>query len=128
MPFVLQQNPTYRWPLTLVIPTDGGKKEKYSFDALFRRIPQTRVNEIIKIARLSQESVRRRDDEDETQEWQDQEIARELMAGWFDVIDEKGEEVPFTTSTFNMLLELPTAASQIVREWFKSVEVAKRKN
>jgi hypothetical protein len=123
MAFVLKQSATYTWPITLVLPIDGGRREKHTFDGELRRLPQTRINEIIRQARL-QERGKLTDDE----ELQDQDAAKEILAGWTNVVDDKGEEVPFSESALNQLLEIPTVAGQIVRTWFESLEVAKRKN
>jgi len=123
MAFVLKQSATYTWPITLILPVSGGRREKHTFDGEFRRLPQTRINEIVKIAQL-QERGKLSEDE----ELRDQDAAREILAGWANVVDDDGEEIPFSDSKLNELLEIPTVAGQIVRTWFDSLEVAKRKN
>ena len=123
MAFVLRQSATYTWPITLVLPVDGGRREKHTFDGEFRRLPQTRINEIIKLARLQD-----RGKLDPDEELVDQDAAKEILAGWSNVVDDKGEDVPFSESALNQLVEIPTVAGQIVRAWFDSLEVAKRKN
>lgn len=123
MAFVLKQSSTYTWPITLVLPVDGGRREKHTFDGEFRRLPQTRINEIVRIARLQE-----RGKLDEDEELRDQDAAKEVLAGWRNVVDDDGEEIPFSDSKLNELLEIPTVAGQIVRAWFESLEVAKRKN
>ena len=52
MAFVLKQSATYTWPITLVLPVDGGRREKHTFDGEFRRLPQDRIDQIIKLARM----------------------------------------------------------------------------
>jgi|TARA_R100000084_G_C4608514_1_gene126823 hypothetical protein len=123
MAFVLKQSDSYSWPVTLVIPVDGGRREKHTFDAEFKRLPQTRINEIIKQARAME---RGRFSEDEMLE--DQTACAEILIGWSNVVDSKGEEIPFSVKALDQLLELPTIAGQIVRAWFESLEVAKKKN
>ena len=123
MAFVLKQSATYTWPITLVLPIDGGRREKHTFDGEFRRLPQTRINEIIRLARL-QERGKLADDE----ELQDQDAAREILVGWSGVTDDDGKDVPFSEAALSQLLEIPTVAGQVVRTWFDSLEVAKRKN
>lgn len=123
MAFVLKQSATYTWPVTLVLPVDGGRREKYTFDVEFRRLPQTRINEM---RRIAQQQDRGQLSEDE--ELIDQNAAREIIAGWSNVVDDKDEEIPFSDSALNQLVEIPTIAGQIVRAWFESLEVAKRKN
>jgi hypothetical protein len=123
MSFVLKQSASYTWPITLILPVDGGRREKHTFDGEFKRLPQTRINEIVRLAR---EMERGRLNEDEALE--DQDAAREILAGWSGVVDDDGKEVPFSDGTLSQLLEIPTVAGQIVRAWFESLEVAKRKN
>ena len=123
MAFVLKQSATYTWPITLVLPVDGGRREKHTFDGEFRRLPQTRINEIVKLAQL-QERGRLADDE----ELRDQDAAKEILAGWSNIVDDQGQEIPFSDAAVNQLLEIPTIAGQVVRAWFDSLEVAKRKN
>jgi len=123
MTFVLKQSVSYTWPITLVIPVDGGRREKYTFDGEFRRLPQTRINEIIKMARAME---RNRASDDEMLE--DQDAAREILMGWSGVVDDNAKEIPFSEGALSQMLEIPTVAGQIVKAWFESLDVAKRKN
>ena len=125
MPFTLQQDPTYSWTVPLVIPTDDGQA-KDSFVAEFRRLSQTRINEIVRIYKESERSR----SYDEGDEFVDQDLARELLAGWRDVInvvDGKKEQIPFSDAALTKLLELPTVAAQIIRAWFESIDISKKK-
>lgn len=122
MAFVLKQSPTYKWPIPLVLPVDGGRREKHTFDGEFRRLPQSRINEVIRLARLQERG--KVDDE----ELQDGDLAREVLAGWSGVTDDDGKEIPFSEAALGQLLEIPTVAGQIIRAWFDSIEVAKKKN
>lgn len=123
MAFVLKQSATYTWPITLIIPMDGGRRDKHTFDGEFRRLPQSRINEIIRLARAA-ERGRLNDDE----EFLDQDAAKEILAGWSGVVDDDAKEVPYSESALAQLLDIPTVAGQIVRAWFDSLDVAKRKN
>lgn len=123
MSFVLKQSDSYSWPITLILPVDGGRREKHTFDGELKRLPQSRINEIVKQARAMES---RFSDDDEILE--DQSAAREILVGWSGVVDDDGKEVKFSESSLNQLLEIPTIASQIVRAWFESIEVAKKKN
>ncbi len=122
MSFVLKQTASYTWPVPLLIPVDGGRREKYSFDAEFKRLPQSRINEIIKLARALE--VGRADDE----MLDDKTAAREILIGWSGITDDNGKDVPFSESALDQLLEIPTVAGQIIRAWFNSMDVAKRGN
>jgi hypothetical protein len=123
MAFVLKQSTTYTWPIQIVLPTDGGRKEKFTFDGEFRRLSQTRINELRRVARAME--LGRISDEEELV---DQDGAREVLAGWTGVVDDDGKEIPFTETALAQLLEIPNVAGQILKAWFESIEVAKRKN
>jgi hypothetical protein len=107
----------------LVLPVDGGRREKHTFDGEFRRLPQSRINQIVKLARKTDAGYL---DDDEILD--DQEAATELLVGWSGVVDDDNEEIPFSADKLKQLLEIPTIAGQIVRVWFDSIEVAKKKN
>jgi len=94
--------------------------EKQTFDAQFKRLPQTRINEI-------QDQVRAKQS-DPTVEITDQSVADEVLAGWANVLDEDGEEVPFTAKAKDELLDIPAVASGIVVAYFESVTGNKAKN
>ena len=122
MAFVLKQSASYTWPVPLLIPVDGGRREKHSFDAEFKRLPQSRINEIIKLARALE--LGRGDDES----LDDKTAAREVLIGWAGITDDAGNELPFSESALAELLEIPTIAGQVIRAWFNSMEVAKKGN
>ena len=124
MALVLTQSATYKWPVRITLPVDGGRRETHTFDAEFRRLPQSRVNEIIQLVR-DQERGRRSDEE---QFVQDTDVASEVIAGWTGIVDDDGKAIPFSESTLSQLLEIPTVAPQIVEAFFKSNADAKRKN
>ena len=123
MSFVLKQTASYTWPVPLLIPTSGGRREKYSFDAEFRRLPQTRIDELVKVARAT--NLGRISDDDTIS---DIDAAKEILAGWSGITDDDGKEVPYSESAVKQLLEIPTVAGQIVRAWFNSMELAKKGN
>lgn len=123
MAFVLKQSDSYTWPVTLVIPVDGGRREKHTFDAEFKRLPQTRINEIVRQAKGISDGA-----SDDAVMLEDQSACAELLVGWSNVVDDSGEEIPFSVKALDQLLELPTIAAQIIRAWTESLEIAKRKN
>jgi hypothetical protein len=121
MSFVLSKPTSYTWPVRVSLAINGGKRHVETFDAEFRRLPQSRINEIVRQARAAERG--RGDDEIE-----DQEVARELLVGWAGITDDAGKDVPFSEAALNQLLEIPTVAAQIIGAWFDSLKEAKRKN
>lgn len=113
MPFVISQSSTYTWPVTVEFPADGGRTERQTFDAEFRRLTQSRVRELA--------------DAIQSGELTDADIALEVMTGWSGVTDGDAE-IPFSDRNLRQLIELPLVASAIVVAFFGSLSGARRKN
>ena len=123
MAFVLSKSATYTWKdIRITVATDGGRMVE-TLDIEFRRLTQSRINEIVRQARAAE---RGRGDDDEQIE--DQDAAREIVAGWANVKDDNGKEIPFSEAALAQLLEIPTVAGQIVKAWLESLKEGKRKN
>lgn len=119
MAFVLKQSDTYTWPVTFEIPNSGGRHEKHTFDAEFKRLPQSKVAPMIsKLDGLDAAA----DLEQIT------DMAAEIMVGWSAVTDNDGKEIPFSQKALAELLEIPLVAVAILRHYFDSIKGAKRKN
>ena len=126
MAFVLKQSSSYVWPVTVKLPISGGKFEKQTFDAEFKRLPQARINKIqIEVQARIKSSERNEATDDSIS---DQSIAEELLIGWSGVLDEDGDEVPFSESMKQQLLDIPTLASAIIVAYFDSLTGTKTKN
>ncbi len=111
--FKITQQPTYTWPVQVELPTDGGKVEKATFDVEFKRLTQSRVDEI----RMAVERG----------EMRDIDLAREAMVGWTGVVDGDGP-VPYSESARDQLLDIPMVSSAIVTALLGSLSGARRKN
>ena len=111
--FNITQSNTYTWPVTAGTPQDGGKTEKATFDAEFKRLTQTRVEEI-----------RRGVDAGEIR---DIDLAREVLVGWAGVAA-GGTDLPFSESARDRLLDMPGLASAVVTALLASLTGAKLKN
>lgn len=111
--FKIVQNPTYSWPVTVELPTDGGKTEKATFDAEFKRLTQSRVDEI-------RQAVERG-------EMRDADLAREALVGWSGVVDADGP-VPYSEKARDQLLDIPMVSTAIVMALLNSLSGARRKN
>ena len=123
MAFVLSKSATYTWPVRTSLATDGGKTTVETFDAEFKRLPQSRINELLQEIRAQE---RGRGDQDDL--IQDTDVVKELLVGWAGVSDDAGKDVPFSVASLEQLIDIPTVASQIVKAWFESLKEGKRKN
>lgn len=112
--FIISQKSTYTWPVSIEFPVDNGKTEKQSFDAEFRRMTNTRINEI-------RAAIEKGEITDTT-------LASEVLVGWEGVTDGNGEAVPFTERSRDQLLDVPLVAASVVMSWLGSLTGVKRKN
>jgi len=111
--FKLDQTESFYWPVEVNIPTDGGKHDKQTFDAQFKRVSQTRLQEMRQ--------------EIEDGKATDAGFVREVMVGWRGVTD-RGTEVPFSETTLAQLLDIPTVEASIVMAFVQANAGVIRKN
>jgi hypothetical protein len=60
-------------------------------------------------------------------EYDDIDVAKEVLTGWNDVVDDDGNAVPFNESTKDKFLEIHSVAGQICKAFFRSVETEEGK-
>jgi hypothetical protein len=123
MAFVLNKKATYFWPVRITLAADdGGQRTVETLDLEFRRLAQSRIDAIVKQAKSAERS------QDENDELHDQEVCKELVAGWRNVKNDAGDELPFSDAAFIVFLEIQTVPGQVIRAWFESLQDGKRKN
>lgn len=125
MAFILKQSSSYSWPVTIRMPADGGKREKQSFEAEFKRLPQSRIAEI---QAMAQKLVKAAEAGEQLEGISDVSVADEVLVGWSGILDEDGEEVPYSETNKAILLEVPLMAASLVQAYFASLTDEKRKN
>lgn len=113
--FTIKQSDTYSWPVEVRFPKDNGEVGKETFTAIFKRISQSRIDDIKKLAQTSDTMS-------------DRDLACEVLAGWDNIIDEHGEKVPYSEGMRDELLDKPMVATAIVMAFTESLSGAKRKN
>lgn len=114
MAFVLSQSESYTWPVTVEFPIDGGRFDKQTFDAEFRRLPQTRIREIWDLIQAG--------------DLNDDDLCADVLVGWAGIQDASGNEVPFSEKAKASLLDVPLVAAAVVSGWLDSLSKGKRKN
>ncbi|ADP06618.1 hypothetical protein S-CBS1_gp13 [Synechococcus phage S-CBS1] len=107
------------------MPADGGKREKQSFEAEFKRLPQSRIAEI---QAMAQKLVKAVEAGEQLEGISDVSVADEVLVGWSGILDEDGEEVPYSETNKAILLEVPLMAASLVQAYFASLTDEKRKN
>ncbi len=108
--FIITKSETYKWPVTITGIDQDGKTVKQSFTAIYHRLSQSELEEM-SVTGLT-----------------DREFARKVLAGWEDVQDADGNEVPFSSATCERLLDNAGVAAQIVIEFTGSIGGARVKN
>jgi hypothetical protein len=113
--FKIANSPSYNWPVKIAVP-DNGKFKQYTFDVVFSRADQAKIDAIL--------GPERSDD------YTNRQLASEFVQGWEGVQDEEGNELPFSTTALNKLLNVPGMAAAISRAWIDSVtgDAARLKN
>lgn len=110
--FVIATKPTFEWPIEFEIPGDK-KPVKVQITAIFKRLPQSRLDEMVG------------GDNPPT----DEQVAREVMDGWKDVKDEDGADLEFNPVNLGLLMEVAGMRRAIARTFFEAINGAgKRKN
>ncbi len=114
MAFVLKQSDTFFWPVSFDVPESGGKHRRQTFDAEFRRLPQSRLKELGELVGQSEIS--------------ESCLLYQSECGWRGVTDDQGEEIPFSEGMMRQLLDVPFMAATIFGAYTDSLQGAKRKN
>jgi hypothetical protein len=112
--FVLKKIDSYLWPVKIELPKDGGSYHKHTFQALFKRIPQSELKKLI---------------EGEVEKAPtDNEFCKAVMIGWKDIKDEESNDVEYSEENLEKLLEIPMVAKTIVTTYLDSIAGSKVKN
>ncbi len=129
MAFVLTQKATYSWLVSFDMPIDGTRFRRETFEAVFKRLPQSRVEEIMAAEQEVRLAAERGVGDLKTLLPVIRAHAAEVMAGWSGIKDvDGGEDLPFTEANLQELLEVPMMASAILQAYGESLQKAKAKN
>lgn len=107
-------SPSYYWPVTAGLPADGGQVERVTFDVQFRRFTLSQrkaFNDRILAEKMSDEAV-----------------VRELVVGWRGVQDEGDQDIAFSVTLLDRLLDVDGVATAICRAYGDSHDKAAEKN
>ena len=122
---ILKKEATFPRPIVFTTPADGGTQKEQTFDAVFKIIPQSRINEIGLQAQKKQKELN--DGIFDGTEISDYMIADEILVGWDGITD--GEQpVPYTKATKKQVLEIANLANVLVTKYFEEVSKQKVKN
>lgn len=109
--FKIALTETYESPVLIELP---GEKKKHEFTGIFNRFSQDELNTL-------RERI-------QSEELNDKQFCAEVLAGWKGVRDESGEELEFTNSNLDKVLNIYPVAASIVSAFYASISGAKLKN
>lgn len=112
--FKMGTSTDYSWPVKVEIPVDGGKTEKSTFDARFKRFPQAKVESLgrdLADGRISEPA-----------------LIEEILVGWKGVMDAEGTELPFSETNRDELMEIFPVRGQVILAWLDSLKAGRQKN
>jgi len=113
--FKIQERKTYPWTVEHVVAVVAGKPELMKFDAEFKALPQSRIEEMMKLAqadKLNNDS-----------------FLTEVLVGWHGLVGEDGAEFVYDKTNLDKMTQLyPGVVGSIVRAYMESIIGAARKN
>lgn len=125
MSFVLEQSPTFKHPVSIREVLDGGKIRTHQFTAIFNRLTQTRLEEVMMQTQALAAKVKRGQEIDDIPF---RAIADEILGGWEGITTADGEPVEMTPSTKAQLIDRPMIADSLVTTFLEAHEKARAKN
>lgn len=108
MAFVRKKSSTFKWPVTVEFPVDGGRFESESFDAIFKRIGRKEFQKLLDKG--------------------DIDLIEAVLEGWEGVKDESEQDIPFTKAALKEQLDDPCFTRGVIKSYLETLEGAKAKN
>tara|TARA_B100001939_G_C16908849_1_gene603627 strand:+ start:897 stop:1223 length:327 start_codon:yes stop_codon:yes gene_type:complete len=108
MAFIRKRVKSFKWPVEVEEPADGGVFETSKFDAVFKRVPRS---EFQKLADKG-----------------DLELLKAVLVGWDGIEDEDGKAVPFSQATMKEFSDDPYWIRGVLSAYTQTFEGAKLGN
>ncbi len=99
----------YWYPVIVDLIDEDGKTQKFEFDAKFKRLPASELQEIFSPG--------------ESGALSDDEVCDRVFKGWRKVFLSSGDEVPVTDDNRATLLAITPTRARVVAAWMKSVGI-----
>lgn len=106
--FVLKKVSSYKWPVEVSVPVDGGKFAKQTFTAVFRKMSRSAFNELI-------------DEGDDA-------LVEQLIEGWEGIQDEQGDDLLYSPENKKLLFDDPYVLRAVIQAYTDSITGAPEKN
>lgn len=108
MAFVLKKASSYKWPVTVDVPVDGGKFKKETFTAIFKKMSRSAFNDLV--------------------DQGDDALVGEIIEGWEGIKDEDGDEVEYNEDNKVALFDDPYVLRAVITAYTDSLTGAQAKN
>lgn len=105
MAFVRKKVKTFKWPVNVEEPADGGVFETTSFDATFKRVGRA------EFAKLGSKS--------------DLELLQAVLVGWEGIEDEAGKAIPFSADAIKEFADDPYWIRGVLKTYTDTFDGAK---
>lgn len=112
--FKLDASDSFWYPVTVEIAGDGGKFIKSTFDAQLKRLARSEVVEIMRQIGAGETT--------------DLQVASTILLGWRGICDRDGNEIPFSESARDRLLDVHPVCPAVITAWAESLRGGKAKN
>ena len=112
--FKIGSKDQYSWPVKVELAADGGKTEKQTFDAVFKRLPQSEVESL--------------GDKLRNDEIKEAALIEEILVGWKGVQDSDGNDLPFSETNRDFLMDVFPVRGCVITAWLESLKVGRAKN
>lgn len=123
--FILKKEATFTYPIVYFQPADGGTKLKQTFDAIFKILPQSRINELSLLVEKKKKELEQ--GITDGVDIDDGKVADEILVGWEGIeLDEK--PFPNTVENKKMLLDQVGLSLLLVEKYFEEIVKQKEKN
>jgi hypothetical protein len=120
---------TYKWPVPVMIPVDGGKFKKEEFTAVFKRYRKDAISTGNEDGAVDEdEDVVVENENGAVDEERGIEFFKATLVGWSGIKDDAGEEIPYSEEKLIEFLEVPVFTSAVVKAYQTSMGMAKEKN
>jgi len=104
--FKIGQTDRFSYPVSVEIPGDNGKRQNYTFDAIFKRISREEFVDITTRATAG--------------ELKDPDLVADVLLGWRGIQDEDGNDLPFSEANREMVLNIWPVMPAVVSAFLES--------
>lgn len=116
--FTLDESQTYWYPVVVEMTAkEGGRKQKFTFDAEFNRLPQDELTDMFRVRGEDEAALK------------DSDVLDRVFVAWRDIQDAQGHPLAVTSENRELLLNRFPVASCVVKAFLKSIGIeGKAKN